>query len=63
MTMMNMKKQYVMPIIDIINIEHEALMLTVSGEQSNAGTGSGTVGNETPNLSNKRRGTWGNLWE
>ena len=59
---MNMKKQYVTPIIDIVEIEHEALMLTASGEQSNVGTGSGTAGNDTPDLSNKRRDTWGNLW-
>ena len=59
---MNMKKQYVTPIIDIVEIEHEALMLTASSEQSNVGTGSGTAGNDTPDLSNRHRGTWGNLW-
>ena len=60
--MMNMKKQYVAPIINIVEIEHEALMLTASSEQSNVGTGSGTAGNDTPDLSNRHRGTWGNLW-
>ena len=63
MTMMNMKKQYVKPIMEVVVFEHEALMLTASSEQSSVGTGSGTAGNDTPDLSNKRRGTWGNLWE
>ena len=62
MTMMNMKKQYVKPILEVVNIEYETMMLTVSGEQSSAGTGSGTAGNDTPDLSNRHRGTWGNLW-
>lgn len=38
-------------------------MLTASGEQTNASTGGGTTDNDTPSLSNKRRGTWGDLWE
>ena len=63
MAMKNMKKRYVAPIIDIVDIEYEVLMLAVSSEQSNTGTGSGTAGNDTPDLSNKRRGTWGNLWD
>ena len=62
MTMKNMKKQYIKPAVEIIEIEQEALMLTASGEQTNASTGSGTAGNDTPDLSNKRRDTWGNLW-
>ena len=66
MTMQNMKKQYVTPIIDIVDIDPEFLMLTMSSEQSNAGTGNGTADDDTPDLSNKRRlrrGTWGNLWD
>lgn len=58
-----MKKQYIKPAVEIVEIEQETLMLTASGEQTNAGTGSGTAGDDTPNLSNKHRGTWGNLWE
>ena len=63
MTMKNMKKQYVTPIIDIVDIEPESLMLTVSSEQTNVGTGNDTAGNDTPDLSNRHRGSWGNLWE
>ena len=61
--MMNMKKQYVKPRFEIVEIEHEALLLTASGEQGNVGTGGGTAGNETPDLSNGHRGSWGNLWD
>ena len=49
--------------MEVVVFEYEALMLTASSEQSSVGTGSGTAGNDTPDLSNKRRGTWGNLWE
>ena len=43
-----MKKQYIKPAIEIVEIELETLMLTASGEQANASTGSGTAGNDTP---------------
>lgn len=57
-----MKQQYVKPAIESIEVQHEALMMTVSGEQDNVGTGNGTAGDETPGLSRGRRGSWGNLW-
>ena len=56
-----MKKYYVKPAIEAIEVQHEALMMTVSGEQSSVGTGNGTAGDDTPGLSNERRG-WGDLW-
>lgn len=58
-----MKKYYVKPAIEAIEVQHEALMMTVSGEQDNVGTGDGTAGDDTPGLSRERRGSWGNLWE
>lgn len=60
---MNMKKRYVKPDMEVLEIENEILMMAMSSEQSNVGTGNGPAGDETPDLSNKRRGTWGNLWE
>ena len=59
---MNMKKRYVKPVMEVVEIENEILMMTMSGEQGSTGIGSGTAGNDTPDLSNRHRGTWGNLW-
>lgn len=58
-----MKKQYVKPVIEAIEVEYESLMTTASGETTGAGTGGGTVGDETPGLSNSHRGSWGSLWD
>ena len=60
---MNMKKQYVKPAIEAVEVEYETLMTTTSGETGEAGTGNGTVGDEVDGLSNGRRGGWGNLWD
>lgn len=57
-----MKKQYVKPAIEAIEVEYESLMTTTSTETGETGTGGGTVGDEIPGLSNGRRGGWGNLW-
>ena len=54
---MNMKKRYVKPVMEVVEIENEILMMTMSGEQGSTGTGSGTAGNDTPDLSNRHRGT------
>ena len=60
-TDMKMKKNYVMPSTEIVEMESEKLM---------AGSDSRTVdytddkaSNDHEALSNGRRGTWGNLWE
>lgn len=58
-----MKKQYITPITEILEIESLQMMLTISGEQDETGLGNGSVGNNTPDLTNGRRGSWGNLWE
>ena len=59
---MTKRKTYIQPTIDVVEIEMESLMQTVSSEQGQAGTGSGPVGDETPDLARKYRGTWGDLW-
>ena len=51
-----MKKQYVKPAIEAIEVEYESLMTTASTETGETGTGDGTVGDEIPGLSNGRRG-------
>ena len=58
-----MKKRYIAPITEVLEMETPQLMLTISGEQGGVGTGSGSAGNGTPDLVNNRRGRWGNLWE
>lgn len=57
-----MKKNYVKPEFEAVEIEIESLMTTTSGEQGNAGTGEGSAGDETEDLVIGRRGTWGTLW-
>lgn len=57
-----MKKRYSKPIVEIIALESENLMVILSCETGEVGTGEGEVGDETPDLVVERRGEWGNLW-
>lgn len=57
------KKEYIKPSVDVVEIEIDSLMLSVSAETDTENTGQGTgSGMGTPDLSNKRRGSWGDLW-
>ena len=58
-----MKKNYVKPEFEAVELESESLMNILTGSQSNAGTGSGYVGDETPDCAGGRRGVWGDRWE
>lgn len=58
-----MKKMYVKPIVEAIEVEFESLMTTTSGETGGVGTGSGQVGDGTEELAIHRRGSWGDLWK
>lgn len=61
-----MKKEYLEPTMEITEIELSSIIATsngtTEGESGQAGTGSGQVGNETPDLAGHRRGGWGDLW-
>lgn len=57
-----MKKEYMVPTIEVVEFASEILMNITSGESGQAATGSGTAGNETPDLVGRRRGSWGDLW-
>ena len=57
------KQQYIAPRMEIVELDAPGLILAASGETGSAGTGGGSVGDETEDLSNRRRGGWGNLWE
>ena len=58
------KKDYVIPAIDVVEVEMESPMLSSSTEtdSENSGEGSGS-GHGTPDFTNGRRGGWGNLWD
>ena len=57
-----MKKRYITPQIEVLELETTQLMLTASGETSSSGTGSGSADDTSPDLATDRRGSWGNLW-
>ena len=54
------KKEYIKPEIVVMAIEAESQMMTAS-PNTPPGFGGGEADESTP-LSNRRRGTWGNLW-
>ena len=57
--MANMKKNYITPAMEAVNIEMEQAILTGSdyGQNEDLGEEKEEIG-----WSNERRGTWGNLW-
>ena len=60
-----MKKVYIAPKMEVMEIEYDALMLTVSasGEDGLDGTESGGSMSGGSADANGRRDTWGNLWD
>ncbi|MBR5592632.1 MAG: hypothetical protein IKW46_01035 [Bacteroidaceae bacterium] len=56
-----MKKNYFTPTTMEIKIIGPSMCIT-SGETTGSETGSGNVGDETPEVAGKHRGEWGNLW-
>ena len=58
-----MSKKYLKPEVVSVEIKSSPLMLTVSGETGNTGVGDGNAGDNTPDLSGKNRGEWGNMWK
>lgn len=57
-----MHNKYIKPETSIVTISSSPLMMTTSGETGGAGTGTGSAGDNTPDLSEGRRGQWGDLW-
>lgn len=57
-----MKKEYLKPALEVVEYSSEILMNVTSGEQGSTGTGDGEVGDDTPDLAGRRRGSWGDLW-
>lgn len=48
--------------MEIVELDAPQLILAASGETDSTGTGGGSVGDDTEDLSTTRRGTWGDLW-
>lgn len=58
-----MKKTYITPEMDVMVLETEALMLTISAGGGDEGPSyGGGATNKEADANKKRRGTWGNLW-
>ena len=58
-----MKKNYSTPTTEEVQLlTNASLMNIVEGSTTGAGTGSGSAGDEDPEVAGKSRGEWGNLW-
>lgn len=58
-----MKKKYQAPeTLEVELLTKASLMNIVVGSTTSAGTGSGSAGDEDPEVAGKHRGEWGNLW-
>lgn len=58
-----MKRVYIKPDIEVVDVEVESLLDTVSSETWDGGiVGDGQVGNETPDLSKYHNSVW-DEWE
>ena len=60
---MTTKQNYTKPEIETIEFASEVLMNITSGETDGTGTGEGSADDNDPELTHRRRGTWGNFWE
>ena len=64
-----MKKTYIAPAIQEMEVEFESTLMTVSssdlGDTSWGGQTGSNIGNgpQEADSNKKRRGSWGNLWE
>ena len=57
-----MKKEYKKPLALAVQLETAPIMTTTSVEQGGTNVGNKPVGGDTPDLSSKNRGQWGDLW-
>ena len=56
-----MKKEYIAPEMEVMEMEIESTLMTMSAPGLEDSEWGGSTGGEEAD-SNKRRGTWGNLW-
>lgn len=61
-----MKKVYIAPMVEVLELDAEALMLTMSVPGGNGNDGGPSWGGDSEGGmdadANNRRGEWGNLW-
>ena len=60
------KRPYIKPIVEVVVVSSQMLASSPPSGSGNGVIGGGdgqANGDGTDQLSNKRRGTWGNLWE
>ncbi len=58
-----MRKKYKKPIVAAVMLDTEPMMNTTSAETDGVNIGNKPVGGNTPDLSIRNRGEWGNLWK
>ncbi len=58
-----MRKEYKKPIVAAVMLDTEPMMNTTSAETGGVNIGDKPVGGNTPDLSIRNRGEWGNLWK
>ena len=58
-----MKRIYIKPVFEVVEVEFESLMTALSNETDSTGSSNETAGDEFPNLAGGRRGSWGSLWD
>ena len=58
-----MRKEYKKPIVAAVMLDTEPMMNTTSAETDGVNIGNKPVGGNTPDLSIRNRGEWGNLWK
>lgn len=58
-----MKKTYIAPEMSVMELETEALMLTMSVPEDGGPSWGGGATDKEADSNKKRRGSWGNLWE
>lgn len=59
----HMKKTYIVPQADIVEMDFMPIMTTVSREQIEKNAGSGSAETGSPNLSAGQYNKWSNIWK
>ena len=63
---MKMKKIYIAPEMEVMEIDNEALMISMSAPGGSGLDGTspgGSMSGGSADANDRRRGSWGNLWE
>lgn len=64
--LITMKKMYIAPTVEVVNIDMVSMIATSNPVDSNLPGGGGSGGNSQGGMDadgNRHRGEWGNLWK